>query len=188
MPLNDTAARSLQLAEREWAIGHEREIFQVLSDSSDVENRRIASELLGYAVQSKDRIPALFRAASDPDKEVRNNVTRALGVLARGKPSVAAEIPPDAFIQMLNSGIWTDRNKGAMLAAQLTMGRNPDLLAKIRTEALDSCIEMALWRGFGHAGFARTVLGRVADIPEDSLNQLACKGPAAAIVEAARRQ
>jgi hypothetical protein len=160
----------------------------VLSDSSNVENRRLAGELLGYATQSRNQILALVHAARDPDKDVRNNVTRALGVLARGKPALASEIPPDTFIQMLNSGIWSDRNKGAGLIAELTAGRNPELLAKIRSEALDSCIEMALWRRFGHSGYARTVLGRMAGIPEDRLNDLVFNGPVAAIVEAARRQ
>jgi hypothetical protein len=88
---------------------------------------------------------------------------------------------------MLNSGKSTDRNKGSLLLEQLTAGRDSDLLAKIRSAALDSLIEMASWRRPNHAGFARMVLGRVAGLPEDRLKELAWNGPVDAIIEAARR-
>ena len=47
---------------------------------------------------------------------------------------------------------------------QLTAARDGDLLRKIRSEALDSLIEMAQWRDSSHAYFSRVVLGRVAGI------------------------
>jgi len=68
---------------------------------------------------------------------------------------------------------------------QLTAGRNSDLLAKIRSIALDSLIEMASWRDPSHAYFARIVLGRVAGLPEDRLEKLAWNGPVDPIIEAA---
>jgi hypothetical protein len=61
----------------------------------------------------------------------------------------------------------------------------PDLLAKIRSIALDSLIEMAPWRDPSHAYFARVVLGRVAGLPEDRLEKLAWNGPVDPIIEAA---
>jgi hypothetical protein len=88
------------------------------------------------------------------------------------------------FIEMLNSGIWTDRNKGAMVLEQLTTNRNPAVLAKLRTVALDSLIEMTMWREASHAYSARMLLGRVAGIAEKKLEALAAKGPPEAIVEA----
>ncbi|MGA3043977.1 MAG: hypothetical protein ABSF54_24650, partial [Bryobacteraceae bacterium] len=78
------------------------------------------------------QILALVGAARDPDDEVRNNATRALGVLVRSNGALATEIPADTFIAMLNSGTWTDRNKGASLLMELTSARTPDLLTKIR--------------------------------------------------------
>ncbi len=184
--VKDPAARSLQLAVRQWAIGHEPELLRALEFSA-VQHRRVASSALGYARQSREQILALVRAARDPDDEVRNNATRALGVLVRSNGGLASEIPPATFIEMLNSGKWTDRNKGGMLLEQLTAGRNADLLTKIRSAALDSLIEMASWRRPSHAWFARMILGRVAGLPEDRLQELASKGPVDAIVEAARR-
>lgn len=185
--VKDATARSLQLAVRQWAIKHEQELFRALEFSSAIEDRRVASDAMGYARQSRGQILALVRAASDPDHEVRNNATRALGVLVRSKAALASEIPPDTFIEMLNSGTWTDRNKGASLLMELTTGRNSDLLAKIRAGALDSLVEMSSWRRPGHAYFARMVLGRLAGLPEDHLKELAWKGPVDAIIGAAGR-
>jgi hypothetical protein len=47
---------------------------------------------------------------------------------------------------MLKSGVWTDRNQATSLPMELTTGRDPDLLMKIRSEALDSLKEMAALR------------------------------------------
>ncbi len=182
--IKDPNARSLQLAVRQWAIQHERELLRVLESSSAVQHRRVASDALGYARQSRDQILALVRAARDPDDEVRNNATRALGVLVRSNGGLASQIRADTFVEMLNSGVWTDRNKGAALLEQLTARRNSDLLTKIRLAALDSLLEMASWRRAGHAYFARMVLGRVAGLPEDRLKELAWNGPVDAIIEA----
>lgn len=183
----DPTARSLQLEVREWALQHESELMRVLEFSSSPEHRQVASLAMGYARLSREQILALARAARDPNGGVRNDATRALGVIARSNAAVASEIPPDTFIEMLNSGTWSDRNKGASLLMELSAGRSPDLLARIRSAALDSLIEMALWRRPGHAFFARMVLGRIAGIPEDRLRDLALNGPVATIVEAVGR-
>jgi hypothetical protein len=67
---------------------------------------------------------------------------------------------------------------------QLTAGRNSDLLAKIRSVALDSLVEMASWRRPSHAYFARIVLGRVAGLPEHRLEKLGWSGPVELIIKA----
>ena len=183
--VKDPTARSLQMAVRQWAIKHGQELLRVLEYSSAVEHRRVASDALGYARQSQKQILALVHAARDPDDEVRNNATRALGVLVRSNAALAAGIPPDTFIDMLNSGTWTDRNKGASLLMELTRKRDPELLAKVRSVALDSLVEMASWRRPDHAFFARMVLGRVAGLSEDRIKDLAWNGPVDAIIQAA---
>jgi hypothetical protein len=184
--IKDPAARALQLAVRQWAIRQERQLLKVLEFSAAVEHRRVASDAVGYARQSHKQLQALVHAARDPDDEVRNDATRALGVLVRSNAALAAEIPPDTFIEMLNSGTWSDRNKGAALLMQLTAGRDPNLLMKIRLMALDSLLEMAAWRRPSHAYFARMVLGRVGAISEDRLKQLAWDGPVDVILESGR--
>jgi HEAT repeats len=181
---HDPEARSIQLALRRYAIAHEPELFHVLESSRDAKLRAIASQALGYAHQSARQVLALTRAARDPDDEVRNNATRALGVLAGANHRRARQILPDVFIEMLSSGVWTDRNKGAMVLEALTARRPAAVLDKLRAAALDSLIEMALWHEASHAYFARMVLGRVAGIPEKRLQELAGDGPPEAIVAA----
>ena len=186
--MKDPDARSIQMATRRWALKREPELLRVLEFSASAEHRRVAGHALGYARQSRRQISALVRAARDPDDVVRNNVTRALGVLVRSNAKLAAEIPPDAFIEMLSSGMWTDRNKGTMLVEQLTAGRDPALLAKIRSSSMDALVEMALWRQTGYSVAARMVLGRMAGLPEDRLQELAWKGPVEAMLEAVNRK
>jgi len=181
---HDPQVRSIQLALRRYAIAHEPELFHVIESSRDAKHRAIASQALGYAHQSARQVLALTRAARDPDGEVRNNATRAIGVLAGANQRLARQIPPDVFIEMLSSGIWTDRNKSAAVLEALTAKRTATVLAKLRANALDSLIEMAMWHEASHAYFARMVLGRVAGIPEKRLQELAGNGPPEAIVAA----
>jgi hypothetical protein len=185
--LKDPAARAIQMKYRAWALEHEKEIYRVLDSSSSAADRRLAAELLGYVHESREQILALVHAGRDPDDDVRNNATRALGVLARSKIPLEIPIPPDTFIEMLNSGTWTDRNKGSLLLMELTESRDAALLTKLKEQTLDSLLEMAQWRESGHAGFARIIFGRVVGIPEERLLKLAWEGPVQEIIAAAKR-
>lgn len=169
---DDPALRAKQLAMHEYAARHEDVIRAVLRSASDNEQRRIAAVMLGYANQSERQIADLVWASHDPDEGVRNNATRALGVLAQSDPKVAARIPAAGFIEMLNSGKWTDRNKAVGLLYGLSQWRDPKLLAALRAQALDSLLEMARWRS-GHAFAARMILGRMAGLEEARLLKLA---------------
>ena len=180
----DPELRGKQLATREYATHHEQLVFRVLASSKDAEQRIAAAHILGYARQSKGQIAALVRASYDVDDTVRNNAIRALGVLAQSNSRVAARIPAEQFIAMLNSGSWTDRNKAGFLLDALSQGRDPRLLSKLRSQALDSLIEMARWRSRGHAGTARILLGRIAGIEETRLQQLVGAGEVEQILNA----
>ena len=186
--IKDPQTRSIQMALRRYTVRHEQELFRVLELSSDSRQRAIASQALGYVRQSARQLLALTRAARDPDEGVRNDATRAIAVLARSNDALARQIRPDVFIEMLNSGIWTDRNKGALVLEPLTAHRNAAVLERLRTVALDSLIEMTLWRDASHAYAARMLLGRVAGVPEDRLEQLAWNGPPETIVQALSRR
>jgi hypothetical protein len=168
----DPELRAKQLATRKYAIGHERLVRNVLALSQDAEQRTAAAHILGYTRQSKEQISALVRASHDVDDSVRNNAIRALGVLAESSPKVAVRIPAAGFVAMLNSGSWTDRNKAGFLLDELSKRRDPRLLSQLRSQALDSLIEMVRWRSRGHADFARILLGRIAGIEETRLQQL----------------
>lgn len=164
--------REKQLAARVYAIQHEKLIRAVLDSSSDARQRIVAAYLLGYARQSKQQIAYLVRASNDVNDVVRNNATRALGVLAQSSPKVAAQIPAGGFIRMLSSGSWTDRNKATWVLLSLTESRDPKLLAQLRSEALVPLIEMARWRG-AHAYDLRILLARIAGIEEERAKKLA---------------
>jgi hypothetical protein len=52
-------------------------------------------------------------------------------------------IPATPFIKMVNSMVWTDRNKGASVLMYLTDQRNPEILKQIKEQAMPSIIEIA---------------------------------------------
>jgi hypothetical protein len=171
----------------EYAARHEDEIRAVLRSSADKEQRQMAAELLGYTNQSRRQIADLVWASHDADETVRNNATRALGVLARSSPKVAARIPAAGFIEMLNSGKWSDRNKASSLLMWLSQWREPKLLAALRAQALDSLLEMARWRS-GHSYAVRVLLGRMAGMEEARLLKLASDNDQVDVIVKAAQQ
>ncbi|MFN2458981.1 MAG: HEAT repeat domain-containing protein [Chitinophagaceae bacterium] len=144
----------------------------VLRNSKYTEHRAAAAEIIAYSSNRKKVVDHLFSATDDPDEEVRNNATRALGILAgyiRLHPKLNITIPAKPFIRMLNSIVWTDRNKGAGVLMHLTENRNSILLNKLKQKAMPSIIEMAKWKSREHAFFSFIILGRIAGSDEQSL-------------------
>jgi hypothetical protein len=168
----DPEARARQLALHEYAARNSTLVRRVLASARDVEQRQVAAEIMGYAGRSREQIRALVRASHDVDGGVRNNAIRALVVLARSSSEASAIIPGECFIDLVNSGIWTDRNKSVALLAVLTNGRDARLLACLREQALTSLIEMARWSYAGHADNARLLLVRIAGIDEKTLTAM----------------
>jgi len=146
----DPESRALELKLRAYVLEHEEEVYAVLESSSDNEHREYAANALGYGRQSGKQIAALLRASSDANDGVRDEAVRALGCLAH-KPEMRKLIMPDLFVSVMNSGIWSDRNKASSALMTLTESRDPKLLTRLRAEALDSIIEMARWKDLGHA-------------------------------------
>jgi hypothetical protein len=164
--------RAKQLAMREYATRNDALIRRILANSSDREQRTVAAQLLGYANHNNLQIASLVKASRDSDDGVRNNVIRALGVLAQSNRKIAGMIPAEEFVAMLNSGTWKDRNKAGYLLNMLTISRPPTLLRMLRLRTSDSLIEMARWRELGHAQSARFILGRIAGIDENQLQNM----------------
>ncbi len=181
----DPTAREKQLAMHAYATSHEHEIEQALHSCSAADYRQAASALLGYAPQSKVQIRSLVTPTRDSDSEVRNNAIRALAILATSSTRTASEIPAENFIRMLNSGLWTDRNKAGFLLKELTRSRNNGLLHQLRAQALPSLVEMARWSDPGHAWEYRVLLGRIAGFGEDQIEQLIANGDVQKIIAAA---
>jgi hypothetical protein len=146
----DQEVRALELKLRAYVLQHEKEVYAILESSSDNKHREYAANALGYGRQSPQQITALLRASSDSNDGVRDEAVRALGCLTE-KPEMRALISPDLFVGMMNSGVWTDRNKASVLLAALTESRDRKLMARLRAEAIDAIIEMARWHDEGHA-------------------------------------
>ena len=168
----DPSLRAMQLEMRTYAVEHEVLLREVLATSADDQQRIVAAEVLGYAHQSKPQIKALAHANRDRNSAVRNNATRALMVLAESNAKLAMEIPTEGFVELLLSGTWTDLNKASVLLAAITRNRKAELLIQLRMkDVLERLIEMARWRT-GHAQAAQYVLGRIAGIDEERLEEL----------------
>ncbi len=178
--------RETQLAIRQFAIHNDLLIRRVLRSSAEPNQRRAAAYALGYARQSKAQVSALVQASHDTDDTVRNDAVRALGVLASSSERVSAWIPAEDFARMLNSGVWEDRNKAGFLLGVLSRRRDTQLLRVLRSQALESLVEMARWRDTGHAKDARVILGRIAGIEERRLQELAASGNVDEIINAVR--
>lgn len=180
----DPEARAKQLALHDYAARNAALLRRVLESAKDVEQRRIAAELVGYTGSSQEQFDALVHASRDIDAIVRNNAIRALGVVAGSNPTLAARIPADSFIELLNSGTWTDRNKATFVLAVLTERRDPKLLARLEAKALDSLLEMARWHSLGHAYMPRLLVGRIAGIDEQELIGMIVRGEVEPIIAA----
>ena len=179
----EPGARAAQLALREYALHHEDEIVRVLESSGKADLRSMAADSLGYGARTPRQLAVLVHASRDPDSDVRNDATRALGEILSAEPSVATRIPPDTFIDMVHSGIWTDRNKSSNVLWPLTQSRDPQLLARLKSEAGDALLEMARWHAEDWTLPARIVLARIAGIPEERINWLSI-GPRDAFLAA----
>lgn len=171
-------ARSIQ----KKFIGHADEqgelLHQVLHESANSQHRAIAAMVLAYSIDKASVVEDLTRAASDSDPDVRNNVMRALAIIAlyaNGHPESGITIQPDPFIGMLNSVVFDDRSKAALLLMALTEDRSPELMERLRQQALPSLIEMCRWKNWGHANPACLILQRIVGLPDDQ--DPAARGP-----------
>jgi HEAT repeat protein len=161
----------------------------VLDNSSDAHERAIAAQLLGYAKDKQAVVPYLIAAMRDADSDVRNNASRALVVFAEYAPNPPGQkinVPAQPFIRMLKSCVWSDRNKSAAALAQLSATRSPAILAEVREQALPELFEMAAWKYLGHASYSLEILGRLAGLSDEEIQNDLARGDRMAIVAAAK--
>jgi hypothetical protein len=183
---NDPSLKAVNLAMRSYAIGREPELRQVLQTASDPKDRRAAAALLGYVQRSSTQAEALSKAIEDPDEEVRNNAVRALAVLSAAATNDHLQINVKPLINLLYSGIWTDRNKASLLLMRMTEARNPEVLRSLRKEAMGPLVEGASWTDVpGHSTPFLVILARIGGIPNDKLDELLKSGNKTAIIAAA---
>jgi hypothetical protein len=155
-----------------FAKTYEKILVDVLRHASDGSQRAIAAHVLGYARDKRKVAKILTPAAADPKDDVRNNATRALGVIASYAllhPEQKIEIDARPFIPMLNSIVWSDRNKSLFVLGSVTIKRDPRVLDALRAEAMPSLIDMCGWTNWGRAMEPCSILRRVTGLPENNL-------------------
>jgi hypothetical protein len=146
---------------------------RVIRESYDAKQRALAAQVIAYARDKRSVVDDLAYAMTDPDGGTRNNAMRALIVIAKyayANPQLKIKVPTLPFVRMLNSLEWTDRNKSAGALDALTIGRDPQLLAQLKRESLDSLAEMARWKNPGHAQSSFNILSRLAGMTENEIN------------------
>jgi hypothetical protein len=166
---HDPASRAIQERFVDYAARDLPLLRLVLRESRDAGQRAVAAQLLGYVRDKQGVVADLVDAMNDPDADVRNNAMRALLVFTRMTSGPAPRVPYQPFVRMLNSPVWTDRNKASGALDELSRTRSPELLAMLRKESLEALVEMARWKSKGHAAAAFFILGRMAGLPEPAL-------------------
>lgn len=187
--VKDSAARAIQerfigFATRDYAL-----LRDVLRNSGDAAQRALAAQVIAYAADKPAVVPELLHAMRDPDPTVRNNATRALGLiasLAQRRPELGIRVPAEPFIDLLRSVVWTDRNKSALVMMRLTQSRDSTLLATLRARAMPEIVEMARWKAPGHAMLSFIIIGRIAGLPEAEIFAAFERGERERVIERAK--
>jgi len=147
----------------------------VLRQAEDGQQRAMAAFVLGYSGKKKQAADELQRAIRDPDATVRSNALQSLNaliVLAERDKEQGIRVTATWFVEMLHSVYFTDRNRASIALVNLTEKRDAAMLAQLRDRALNSLIEMAAWRSLGHALPAFILLGRIAGLAEERIQEL----------------
>lgn len=166
---------------------HPAILHDVLRNSADARQRALAGMILSYAADKRDVTADLIYGTSDPSDEVRSNCIRALWIIAKfaqRKPDLGIQVPPTAFIDLLNSLVWTDRNKSSNALLEITFTRDPAVLAEIRAKALPSLVEMARWKAIAHAQASLFLLGRIGGMSEDDIQAAIDRSDREAVISA----
>lgn len=172
--MENSKVRYVQLGFAALADENKEILQKVLRQSADAEQRAMAAYIIGYVKDKAAVQDDLQYALRDPDDTVRANALRALGafaVYAQKHPDAGLKISATWLVEMLNSLVWTDRNNAAVALVTLTEKREPGILDQIRERALPSVVEMARWKHLPHALPAFILVGRMAGVSEDALQQ-----------------
>jgi HEAT repeats len=187
----DLTARAIQDMFPAMAADHLIALRAVLHDSDNEADRAVAAYVIGYAPDSRGVVNDLQYALRDADPGVRLNAARALTALAvkaRLDPTSGINIQPTWFIEMLNSLSFSDRTRALAALDLLTDTRNQSVLTQLRDTALPALAEMARWKTLAHALPAYILLGRVAGLTEDQIQDAWSKGDRESVIAQALKK
>jgi hypothetical protein len=171
--------RKIQEKYKVWADENFADLKKILRSSAYDDQRATAAQIIAYHFDKGEVVPELMYAIIDESDEVRSNAIKALAVVAHYScehPDKKIKVPYMPFIRLINSVVWSDRNKGIQVLVQLTRTRDPEILGKLKQLSLPALKEMALWRSEVHAFPAYVIIARIAGIPENEINRSFAKG------------
>jgi HEAT repeats len=174
--------RSLQGYERQFqtfAAAHLPLLQTVLRSGSDADDRAASATVMASAPNKKAVVDDLVFALQDSDPTVRTNAMRSLAAIATGIP-----IPPERFVDLLNSVVLSDRMESIKALLVLTASPNP-AVDLIRQQALGSLAEMARWKTPSYALPPFRLLGRVAGLPDTQVRQMWAAGDREHVIQKA---
>jgi HEAT repeats len=175
----DRAMHGYERQFQSFAAAHLPLLQTVLRGSSDADDRAAAATVMGSAPNKKAVVDDLIFALQDSDPTVRTNAMRSLAAIA---PSIP--IPPERFVDLLNSVVLSDRMESVKALLVLTASPNP-AVDLIRQQALGSLAEMARWKTPGYAMPPFRLLGRVAGLPDAQVRQMWAAGDREQVIQKA---
>jgi len=184
----DAEARAYQEQFVTYAREHVDLLRTVVRTGSEAEQRAAAAAVIGYAANKPGVADDLQYAMQDPDEAVRANAIRSLtafAVLAAKQPALGIKISPTWFIEMLHSIVLSDRVESAKALLTLTDRGGPEVLQQIRERALASLAEMARWKTPRFALPSFLLLGRIAGMPDQQIQDSWRKGERNPVIEKA---
>lgn len=168
-------ARKIQEKFVAWADADFTTLSKVLRESSFEDERATAAQIIAYSPDKEKLTTELVFALNDASNEVRNNAARSLAAVsyyAIQRPERKLNVPYEPFLKLLNSVVWSDRNKALSVLMQLTKSRDSLLLDRLRAVCLPSLVEMSQWSSRVHAFPAYVILCRMAGRPESEIARL----------------
>jgi hypothetical protein len=186
----DPDARAIQESFVEFTGRHLAKLREVLHNSADGTQRSLAATLIGYSPEKNAAVTELEYAMQDPDEEVRASAMGALNaiaILAAKQPGLGIHISPTWLVEMLNSIALSDRNGATRALINLTDSRPSATLELLRERAFSSLVEMAQWNSLQYALPAFILLGRVAGIGEQQIQDSWSRGDRGAMILEAQR-
>jgi len=183
--ISDSQAREFEEKFASMAAEHLAELREVLRTGSEPEQRAIAAAVIGYAPKKQDVIDDLEYSMQDPDEAVRSNAIRslhAIAVFAARDRSLGIRIAPTWPIELLNSIVLSDRLQAADLLVTLTDSENRAALEQMRARALPALVEMARWETLSYALRPFLLIGRIAGVSEQEIQERWSKGEREAVI------
>jgi hypothetical protein len=187
--MSDPKVRALQEQFVNFASGNLAVLRDVLHHASEPEQRAIAAAIINYTPRKQDIVSDLQDALQDFDESVRANAARSLKaveVLAARRPALGIKISPTWLIELLNSVVLSDRVESVNTLLVLTDTSDAPALAQIRERALGALEEMARWSTPRYALPPFLLLGRVAGMTDQAVQESWQKGNREAVFEKAR--